>query len=68
MKVHRKNGGHHKELTRRFKERLIDGKKLCYKCNVLREFDDYYPKQTQCKMCASKISKERNKRASYKLW
>ena len=61
-------GGHHKECSRRYKERLVNGKKICNVCDKPKELDQYSNKQSYCKECSNRLNKEKYKKSKYKLW
>ena len=56
------------ELTNQKNRRLIDGGKLCYGCNKVKDLDLYYEKGTRCKDCQRKLSKERWEKQKQPLW
>ena len=60
------------EMTRKYKERLVDGGIICNKCREVKKKEEYHTRQgghqSYCKKCASDQGKLRNKRNKYKLW
>ena len=60
------------EMTRKYKERVVDGGIICNKCKEVKPKKDYHKRQgghqSYCKKCSSEAGKLRNKRIKYKLW
>ena len=52
----------------RYKARFIDGGKLCYKCNIVRELDGYRPRASICKSCQNELSRKRWEKEKQPLW
>ena len=59
-------------MTRKYKERVVDGGIICNKCKKVKKKEEYHKRQgghqSYCKKCASESGKLRNKRNKYKLW
>ena len=56
------------EMTRKYKERLVDGGKICLVCERVRKLEEYNHKQSYCKKCSSDKGKARRKKQKFKLW
>ena len=60
------------EMTRRYRQRIVDGGIICNKCKKIKKEDEYHKRQggheSYCKKCSSEAGKIRNKRNKYKLW
>ena len=63
-----KGQGNFIEITKKHKSRFINGGKLCYGCNEIRNLDDYYKGNTRCKTCCTKNEKARWKKQNQPLW
>ena len=65
-------GGRHEMLTKKYKERLVDGGKICTMCNKAKKYEYYHKRisgtQSYCKSCASDMAKKRYHKNKYKLW
>ncbi len=52
----------------KYKARFIDGGKLCYGCNTVKNLDEYHKGATQCKSCRTKYEKKKWKKQKQPLW
>ena len=67
IKIPRRQGNY-LEITHKYAERFIDGGKLCYGCDEVRDLDNYYKGITICKPCCSKKEKDKWKKQKQPLW
>ena len=67
IKIPRRQGNY-TEVSQKHKNRFVDGGKLCYGCNKVRDIDDYYKGVTRCKPCCTKKEKAKWKKQKQPLW
>ena len=67
-RLDKSKGGRHEMLSLEAKKRIVKGGKICTICKEVRKLDEYYNKQTYCKVCSKRMNRERHQRHKYKLW